>query len=45
MSSPADLSRELAVARRLAQQAAALVRRFAEQPIEVKYKDGGEPVT
>jgi 3'(2'), 5'-bisphosphate nucleotidase len=45
VSSPADLSRELAVARRLAQQAAALVRRFAEQPIEVKYKDGGEPVT
>jgi 3'(2'), 5'-bisphosphate nucleotidase len=43
--SPADLSRELAVARRLARQAADLVRRFAEQPVAVKYKDGGEPVT
>jgi 3'(2'), 5'-bisphosphate nucleotidase len=42
---PTDLSHEIDVARRLAKQAAALVRRFAEQPISVKYKDAGEPVT
>jgi 3'(2'), 5'-bisphosphate nucleotidase len=45
MSSPVDLSRELDVARRLAQEAAALVSRFAAQPIAVKCKDAGEPVT
>jgi len=45
MSKPVDLSRELDIARRLAQEAAALVRRFAEQPIAVQYKDAGEPVT
>jgi 3'(2'), 5'-bisphosphate nucleotidase len=45
MSKPVGLSRELDVACRLAQEAAALVRRFAEQPIAVKYKDAGEPVT
>jgi 3'(2'), 5'-bisphosphate nucleotidase len=45
MRGPVDLSRELDVARRLAQEAAALVSRLAAQPIAVKYKDGGEPVT
>ncbi|HJX52153.1 MAG TPA: inositol monophosphatase family protein, partial [Polyangia bacterium] len=45
MSRPVDLSHELEIARRLAQEAAALVRRFAEQPVAVKYKDAGEPVT
>jgi len=45
VSGPVDLLHELDVARRLAQEAAVLVRRFAEQPIAVKYKDGGEPVT
>jgi 3'(2'), 5'-bisphosphate nucleotidase len=45
MSSPADLARELDIARQLAQKAAALVRRFSEQPVAVKYKDAGEPVT
>ena len=45
MSAPVDLSHELQVARRLAREAAALVRRFAAQPPAVKYKDAGEPVT
>ena len=45
MSTPVDLSHELQVARRLAREAAALVRRFAAQPPAVKYKDAGEPVT
>jgi 3'(2'), 5'-bisphosphate nucleotidase len=45
MRGPVDLSRELDVARRLAQEAAALVSRLAAQPIAVKYKDAGEPVT
>jgi 3'(2'), 5'-bisphosphate nucleotidase len=45
MNRPVDLSHELEVARRLAQEAAALVRRLAEQPVAVKYKDAGEPVT
>ena len=45
MSRPVDLSHELDVARGLALEAAALVRRLAEQPVAVKYKDAGEPVT
>ncbi len=45
MSSPVDLSHELDVARELAREAAALVRRFSQQPVAVKYKAGGEPVT
>ena len=45
MSRPVDLSHELDVARGLAQEAAALVRRLAERPVAVKYKAGGEPVT
>ena len=45
MSNPVDLSRELDVARRLAQEAAALVRGFTEQPVAVQHKAGGEPVT
>jgi 3'(2'), 5'-bisphosphate nucleotidase len=42
---PIDLSRELTVARRLAQQAAALVRRHAGPELVVQHKSGGEPVT
>jgi 3'(2'), 5'-bisphosphate nucleotidase len=45
VSRPADLSHEIDVARRLAQEAAALVRGLAERPVSVKYKDAGEPVT
>lgn len=45
MSSPVDLSHELDVARELAREAAALVRRFSQQPMAVKHKAGGEPVT
>jgi 3'(2'), 5'-bisphosphate nucleotidase len=45
VSSPVDLSHELDVARELAREAAALVRRFSQQPVAVKYKAGGEPVT
>ena len=45
MSSPVDLSHELEVARELAREAAVLVRRFSQQPVAVKYKAGGEPVT
>ncbi len=45
MSRPADLSHEIDVARRLVREAAALVRRCAEQPVSVKYKDADEPVT
>jgi 3'(2'), 5'-bisphosphate nucleotidase len=45
VSNPVDLSRELDVARRLAQEAAALVRGFTEQPVAVQHKAGGEPVT
>jgi 3'(2'), 5'-bisphosphate nucleotidase len=45
VSRPADLSHEIDVARRLAREAAALVRSLAEHPVSVKYKDAGEPVT
>jgi hypothetical protein len=45
VSSPVDLSHEFDVAHELAREAAVLVRRFAQQPVAVKYKDGGEPVT
>jgi len=45
VSSPVDLSHELDVARELAREAAALVRRFSQQPMAVKHKAGGEPVT
>jgi 3'(2'), 5'-bisphosphate nucleotidase len=45
VSRPADLSHEIDVARRLAREAAALVRDLAEKPVSVKYKDAGEPVT
>ena len=45
VSRPADLSHEIDVARRLAREAAALVRGLAERPVSVKYKDAGEPVT
>jgi 3'(2'), 5'-bisphosphate nucleotidase len=45
VSRPADLSHEIDVARRLAREAAALVRGLAEKPVSVKYKDAGEPVT
>jgi 3'(2'), 5'-bisphosphate nucleotidase len=42
---PIDLSRELAVAHRLAQQAATLVRRYAGQSLPVQHKADGDPVT
>jgi 3'(2'), 5'-bisphosphate nucleotidase len=45
MKSFPDLSRELEVARTVALEAAALVARFAGRPIEVRHKDGGEPVS
>jgi len=42
---PLDFSHELEVARRLAQEAAVLVRRYAGQSLAVKHKSDGDPVT
>ena len=40
-----DLSRELEVARTVALEAAALVAGFKGRPLEIRHKDGGEPVS